>query len=356
RRIILSFQTNQINAANLCRVAIGDHERRNILNNFRAAAGDRESSDPTKLMYGRKAAHYRVVSHLNVTGQCAVIGENDMVAHAAIVADMAVGEKISAIADPGFAFARLSPINRNEFSTSVFVADFQVRRFAAIFQILCLLADRTVSIELVLRANLRRSAEGDVMLQPATWPEEDVRADNAVRTDVCPGTEFCSWIDNGRRVNLHVAHLCQPFTSILSPLCKGRGGKIVWFLGVRAWRAILEASPFARERGRMRVGLRSFVEEGKHQFGLGDDRVIYDAMAFRFSHAVAARPDELGVDEDGVAGQNWFAKFYFVGAHEVADPASGFRQLEQQNAGHLCHRFDLHDARHDGMTGEMSLE
>ena len=72
-RVILPFQTNKINAANLGRVAIGDHERRNVLHNFRATAGDGESSDPAKLMYGGEASHYRVVSHLNVTGQCAVV-------------------------------------------------------------------------------------------------------------------------------------------------------------------------------------------------------------------------------------------------------------------------------------------
>ena len=56
-----------------------------------------------------------------------------MVAHAAIVADMTVREKISIIADPRFAFARCAPIYRNEFAKCVFVADFQIRRFAAIF-------------------------------------------------------------------------------------------------------------------------------------------------------------------------------------------------------------------------------
>src|SRR5512132_116435 len=73
RRVILPFQTNKINAANLGRVAIGDHERWNVLHNFRATAGDGESSDPAKLMYGSEASHNRVVSDLNVAGQCSVV-------------------------------------------------------------------------------------------------------------------------------------------------------------------------------------------------------------------------------------------------------------------------------------------
>src|SRR5882757_2985256 len=61
RRVIFPFQTNEINAANLGRVAIGDHERWNVLDNFRATSGDGESSDPAKLMHSCEAAHYRVV-------------------------------------------------------------------------------------------------------------------------------------------------------------------------------------------------------------------------------------------------------------------------------------------------------
>src|SRR5213595_1894914 len=57
RRIILPFQTNEINAANLGWVAVGDHEWWNVLDNFRATAGDREPSDPAKLMYRGESTH-----------------------------------------------------------------------------------------------------------------------------------------------------------------------------------------------------------------------------------------------------------------------------------------------------------
>ena len=46
---------------------------------------------------------------------------------------MTVREKISGVADPRFAFASGAPIDRNEFAKRVLVADFQIRRFAAIF-------------------------------------------------------------------------------------------------------------------------------------------------------------------------------------------------------------------------------
>ena len=46
---------------------------------------------------------------------------------------MTVREKISGVTDPRFAFARRAAIHGDEFAKRVFVADLQIRRFAAIF-------------------------------------------------------------------------------------------------------------------------------------------------------------------------------------------------------------------------------
>ena len=133
------------------------------------------------------------------------------IAHGAIVPDMTVSEKISAIADARFAFARRAAIDGDEFAKRVFVADFQISRFAAIFQILRLLADRAVGVEFVFRAGLHRSAERDVMLKPAIWrrARRRVRSRNTGPT-IVPGTEFraCGSTMRGR-MNLHVAHLSR---------------------------------------------------------------------------------------------------------------------------------------------------
>src|SRR5213079_3384732 len=122
---------------------------------------------------------------------------------------MAVGKKGSSIADAGFSFAGGAPADCNEFAKRIFIADFQVSRFALIFQVLRLLTDRARGVKSVFRSGLHWSAERDVMLQPAIWTEHDVRADDAVWTDACPSAEFCSGFNNGRRVNLHVAHLSR---------------------------------------------------------------------------------------------------------------------------------------------------
>ena len=53
-----------------------------------------------------QSAHDRVIANLDVPGERAVVRKNDRIAHGAIVADVAVSEKISAIADACFAVAR----------------------------------------------------------------------------------------------------------------------------------------------------------------------------------------------------------------------------------------------------------
>jgi len=83
-------------------------------------------------MHGGEPAHHRVISHLNMTSQSAVVGENDVIADRAIVPNMAVSEKIAAIADARFAFTCRAAVCRHEFTKSIFVADFQIGRLAAI--------------------------------------------------------------------------------------------------------------------------------------------------------------------------------------------------------------------------------
>src|SRR5438046_10353414 len=92
---------------------------------------------------------------------------------------MAVGKKGSSIADSGFSFAGGAPADCNEFAKRVFVADFQVSRFALIFQVLRLLTDRAGGVKFVPRTGAHRSAKRDMVLQPAGLPIHKVRTYHA---------------------------------------------------------------------------------------------------------------------------------------------------------------------------------
>ena len=96
---------------------------------------------------------------------------------------MTVGEKRPAVSDLRLPLARCAAANCHELAKRVFIADFQISRLTAIFQVLGFLADGAVSVKLVFRSNLRRSTERDVMLEPAIWAKYNIGADYAIRSN-----------------------------------------------------------------------------------------------------------------------------------------------------------------------------
>ena len=70
----------------------------------------------------------------------------------------------------------------------------------------------------------------------------------------------------------------------------------------------------------------------------------------------AAGLGEFGVEDELVAGADGFAEFDFIGAHEERGFALTGSAAEHENARGLRHGFELEDARHDGVVGEMTLK
>ena len=118
-------------------------------------------------MNGGEPAHDRVIAHLDVARERTVVRKHHRVADVAIVPDMAVGQKISAMTDPRFAFGGGAAIDGNEFAKCILVADLEIGRFALVFQVLALLADRAVGMEFIPRSCFGGAAERDMMLKPA---------------------------------------------------------------------------------------------------------------------------------------------------------------------------------------------
>src|SRR5213078_2265651 len=118
-------------------------------------------------------------------------------------------EKSAAIADARFTLARSAAADCDKFAERIFIADFQISRLAFIFQVLRLLADRAGGIKFIPSTGAHWSAKRDMLLQPAILTKHYVRCDNAIRSNDCSGADFRAWIDNCRRMNLHVAHLSR---------------------------------------------------------------------------------------------------------------------------------------------------
>lgn len=97
------------------------------------------------------------------------------------------------------------------------------------------------------------------------------------------------------------------------------------------------------------------INQPKEKFAFGDHFVVDDAFAGGLSETLLGC-EHVAVNEEGVSREDRFAEFQFVRAHEVTDFSGVFRLPHHDDAGHLGHGFDLKDAWHDGMAGEMALK
>jgi hypothetical protein len=121
------------------------------------------------LVHGREATDDSMILYLDVAGEGPIIRKNYRVTDGAIMSDVRIGEKIAAAANPGFSRGSGAAIDRNELTKGIVVADFEEGRFAFIFQILCLLADRAVGVKPVAAPGDKRPPKGDVMLEPTAF-------------------------------------------------------------------------------------------------------------------------------------------------------------------------------------------
>src|SRR5437867_457171 len=98
-----------------------------------------------------------------MTGERAVVGKDNFVAHRAVVPDMTVSQKISAATDPRFTLTCGATINGNEFAKRVFVANLEECGLTLVFQILRLLPNRAIGIKFVSYTSSHRSRQRDMM-------------------------------------------------------------------------------------------------------------------------------------------------------------------------------------------------
>src|ERR1700761_9197835 len=92
-RDAIAFNTDLVDGMNDGGLAIGKHERWDILPDLGAAADHDEFADATKLMHGDVAGEYDVVFQHDMPRKAGKTGHDDMTAQLAIMGDMGVGEK-----------------------------------------------------------------------------------------------------------------------------------------------------------------------------------------------------------------------------------------------------------------------
>src|ERR1700738_2115144 len=82
-----------------------------------------------------------------MSAQCGVVRKNHSIADFTIVRDMAIGQKVSVVADSSHVSFTSCPADSDEFSEDILISDLQVSRFTHVFEILALLANGTIRKE-----------------------------------------------------------------------------------------------------------------------------------------------------------------------------------------------------------------
>lgn len=75
-------------------------------------------------------------------------------------------------------------MNGTELTKGIVITDFEPSRLSLVFQILRLLTNGPVGIEFVIFSDLRRPHDSDMVLEPAAVAKFDIRADDAIRSDL----------------------------------------------------------------------------------------------------------------------------------------------------------------------------
>ena len=127
-----ALHADDIDGANLGGIAVGDHERRDVLDNLGTTPGDNVIADAAELMHRSESADDDVISHSDVSRQGAVVGKDAVIADHAIVGDVRVGEEVSVTADDGGVARCGGAIYGGEFAKSIALANPQPGRFGVI--------------------------------------------------------------------------------------------------------------------------------------------------------------------------------------------------------------------------------
>ena len=111
-----------------------------------------------------QATHDRVIVDPNVAGERAVVRKDNSVPNDAIVPDMAIGEKISAVGNLCFPIALGAAIHGHELAKDIFIANLQIGWLAGILEVLGLVPDRAIGVKFVPGPDPHRAHQRDVML------------------------------------------------------------------------------------------------------------------------------------------------------------------------------------------------
>ena len=136
-------------------------------------------------MYGRQSTQDREIADLDVPAQGGHIGQDDLIADAAIVRHVRIGHQEIVVADARHAVAvHGAAVHRDAFTNDIAVADLEPGWLPLVLFVLGRVAQRGELEDLVVRTDSSGSVDDDVRSDPGARSDGDIRSDDAEGADL----------------------------------------------------------------------------------------------------------------------------------------------------------------------------
>ncbi len=188
------------------------------MDDFRKPSNNGVLPDAAELMDGGEARDDSVVLDGDMAGEAAVVREDIVIPHLAVMSDVGVAEEKIVRADAGGQFLVGAAVDGTVFAKSVVIAHFQCGWFANVFEILGFPSDDSEGKELVSFSESRGALDDYVGVEHAFVAQGDICTDGAIGADPNVFSEFGLRGNDGGGVNHSaiVSRRCGGDESILS--------------------------------------------------------------------------------------------------------------------------------------------
>jgi hypothetical protein len=174
------------------------------------------AADAHELVHERSAAEDRPVFHGDVACHLHGVRENDAIADLAIMRDMRVRHEQAVAADARRAAGFAREVRGHVLAHHRPIADHEVRRLAAVLEILRRAADHGAVVQPALPADGRPAGDERVAADGRAVADLHVRADHGPGPDLHADAELRAFVDERGGVNADRAHVAFRSTTIAS--------------------------------------------------------------------------------------------------------------------------------------------
>ena len=148
-------------------------------------------SNTAKLVTGREAGNNGVVAHDAMATEGAIVREDTMVAHLAVMCHVRVGEKQVVVTDPGGGLLHGASVNGGVFAEGIVIPDDQGSGFAGVFEVLGELPYGREGKKGVGLANGCMPLDDHVRFEDTSFADADMSTNHRIGPDLNTISNIC---------------------------------------------------------------------------------------------------------------------------------------------------------------------